>query len=108
MRLIERFAIRLHILGCAAKDAISEQQLTEELTGRQYQISATDLHAELGDLLTQRLLTSQHRLIDGRQQWTYRATPAAKMEVGRDRRALSKLAHEVFGDNLPATPHDLV
>ena len=29
------------------------------------------------------------------------------MELGRDLRALSKLAHEVFGENLPAAPLDM-
>lgn len=107
MRLIDRSAVRLHILGRAAKEAISEQQMTEELARHQYRLSATDLHSEIDELAAEGLVNSDHRLIDNHQQWIYRATPAGRMELGRDLRALSKLAHEVFGDDLPAAPIDM-
>ncbi|MGY3556464.1 PadR family transcriptional regulator [Williamsia sp. R60] len=107
MRLIDRSAVRLHILGRATKEAISEQQMTEELARHQYRLSATDLHTSLDELVKEGLLNADHRLIDGHQQWIYRGTPSGRMELARDLRALSKLSHEVFGDALPAAPLDM-
>jgi DNA-binding PadR family transcriptional regulator len=43
------------------------------------------------------LLTSRHRVIDGRTRRMYRATKSGKRALAEDRRALAELAAEVLG-----------
>ncbi|WP_143695136.1 helix-turn-helix transcriptional regulator [Williamsia sp. 1135] len=108
MRLLDRVAIRFHILDRAVSDVISEQQMSRELFRRDYRVGPGNLRQILDDLVAETLLTQDQRVIDGTMQNIYRATPAGKMELARDRRLLSKLTHEVFGDAIPPAPSGLV
>lgn len=97
MREFQRGAVRLHILHHAAEQEIHGAWMTKELARHGYDISPGTLYPTLHRLEAEGLLTSQHRLVDGRGRRVYRATAAGKRALREDRKALEELAVEVLG-----------
>ena len=97
MREFQRAAVRLHILHHAAEDEVHGAWLTEELGRHGYRVSPGTLYPTLHRLEANGLLVSQHRVVDGRARRVYRATPAGRVALTEDRRALRELAQEVLG-----------
>jgi DNA-binding PadR family transcriptional regulator len=89
--------MRLHILHHAAEREIHGAWMTKELARHGYDISPGTLYPTLHRLEAEGLLTSEHRLVDGRGRRVYRVTAAGKRALREDRRALEELAREVLG-----------
>jgi len=98
MREFQRAAVRLHILHHAADDEVHGAWLTEELRRHGYKVSPGTLYPTLHRLEAGGLLVSHQQVVDGRARRVYRATPAGRAALTKDRRALRELAQEVLAD----------
>lgn len=98
MREFQRAAVRLHILHHAAEDEIHGAWLTDELSRHGYRVSPGTLYPTLHRLEADGLLVSRRQVVDGRMRRVYRATPAGRVALTDDRRALRELAQEVLGN----------
>lgn len=97
MREFQRGAVRLHILHHAAEGEIHGAWMADELAEHGHTISPGTLYPTLHRLEADGLLTSETRVVEGRQRRVYRATDAGRSALADDRRALAELAHEVLG-----------
>lgn len=97
MREFQRGAVRLHILHHAVEGEIHGAWMAEELAEHGHTISPGTLYPTLHRLEADGLLTSETRVVDGRQRRVYRATEAGRSALADDRSALAELAHEVLG-----------
>lgn len=97
MREFGRGAVRLHILHHAAGEEIHGAWMSQELARHGYKISPGTLYPTLHRLEAEGLLSSEQRVVEGKQRRVYRATEAGRQALAEDRAALAELAREVLG-----------
>jgi DNA-binding PadR family transcriptional regulator len=97
VRDFQRGALRLHVLYHAAAGEVHGAWLSAELARHGYPVSPGTLYPLLARLEAAGLLSSRHRVVDGRRRRCYRTTRAGRSALGACRRALSELAAEVLG-----------
>lgn len=98
----EVFAAHMHILLRATDRDLTYPQLCEHLIDQGYRIRRHRVLDIVEELSGKGLLASAD---DGpHRPCVYRTTPAGTMALAYHKRALSTLAHDIFGDTVPAAP----
>ena len=88
MHNYDQIAIRLHILTHPVDFEFTDAQIVEELADRHYRVRPTAVGAVLVALHTEGLV---HTSSTGRNAHTCCVTPAGRMALARERRALRKV-----------------
>jgi DNA-binding PadR family transcriptional regulator len=101
MRDILQGFVKLHILHHASEQPVYGLWLIEELARHGYAISPGTLYPTLHNLEREGILTSESRVVDGRQRRYYTLTPAGKAILAEARARLKELAGEILGHRIP-------
>lgn len=88
--------IKVHILHHAAQDAVYGLWLIEELGHHGYKLSPGTLYPTLHNMEEKGLLTSEKRVVGGRQRRYYQITPKGLATLDEARSYLKELVDEVF------------
>jgi DNA-binding PadR family transcriptional regulator len=96
--------IKVHILHHAAQEPVYGAWLMGELERHGYTISPGTLYPTLHALERDGYLTSERRVVEGRQRRYYRLTPAGQRALERARRQLIELVDEVVDPHAPSDP----
>ena len=88
--------IKVHILYHASQQSVYGLWLMEELARHGYTISAGTLYPTLHSLEQAGYLTSEKRVVGGRQRRYYTLTPAGEAALGQARARLTELVSEVL------------
>jgi DNA-binding PadR family transcriptional regulator len=91
-----RGAVRLHVLHHAAEGDLHGAWMAAELARHGYEISPGTLYPTLHRMEDEGLLSSRHKVVDGRRRRVYRATEQGREELEAMRVALRELANEVL------------
>lgn len=88
--------IKIHILHHASQQPIYGLWLMEELARHGYTISPGTLYPTLHSLERAGYLTSEKRVVEGRQRKYYTITPAGEAALAEARARLAELVAEVL------------
>lgn len=88
--------IKIHILHHASQQPIYGLWLMEELARHGYTISPGTLYPTLHSLERAGYLTSEKRVVEGRQRRYYTITPAGEAALAEARARLAELVAEVL------------
>ncbi|HDH09973.1 MAG TPA: PadR family transcriptional regulator [Chloroflexi bacterium] len=88
--------IKIHILHHASQQPIYGLWMMEELARHGYAISPGTLYPTLHSLERAGYLTSDRRVVEGRQRRYYTITPAGKAALAEARARLAELVAEVL------------
>ena len=88
--------IKIHILHHASQQPIYGLWLMEELARHGYTISPGTLYPTLHSLERAGYLTSEKRVVEGRQRRYYTTTPAGEAALAEARVRLAELVAEVL------------
>lgn len=88
--------IRIHILHHASQEPVYGLWLMEELTRHGYIISPGTLYPTLHSLEQTGYLTSEKRVVEGRQRRYYTLTPDGEAALTEARDRLAELVSEVL------------
>jgi len=88
--------IKIHILYHANQQPIYGLWLMEELVRHGYTVSPGTLYPTLHSLERAGYLTSEKRVVEGRQRRYYTATPAGEAALAEARARLAELVAEVL------------
>ena len=88
--------IKIHILHHASQQPIYGLWLMEELARHGYTISPGTLYPTLHSLERTEYLTSEKRVVEGRQRRYYTITPAGEAALAKARARLAELVAEVL------------
>jgi PadR family transcriptional regulator, regulatory protein PadR len=94
--------IRIHVLHHAAEEPIFGQEMMEELERHGYEVSPGTIYPVLHSLEAAGLLRSRQELVDGRNRKYYRTTAAGNVLLGKLRRQVVELVHEVVHEHVSA------
>ena len=107
-RSLFRGFIQLHILHHASEQPTYGAWLIEELARHGYALSPGTLYPLLHRLEQDGLLTSSHRVVEGKRRRYYAATPAGEEALAQARRQaielISEIAPEQMGSRGGHTP----
>ena len=88
--------IKIHILHHAGQEPVYGLWLMEELTHHGYTISPGTLYPTLHSLEQAGYLSSEKRVVEGRQRRYYTLTPDGKAALAEARERLAELVSEVL------------
>jgi DNA-binding PadR family transcriptional regulator len=91
-----RGAMRLHVLHHAARGDVHGAWMSAELSRHGYPVSPGTLYPALHRMEAEGLLTSHHRVVDGRRRRVYRTTAKGRRALESMRSAVRELADEVL------------
>lgn len=90
--------IKIHILHHAGQEPVYGLWLMEELARHGYTISPGTLYPTLHSLEQTGYLTSEKRVVEGRQRRYYTLTPDGDAALAKARERLRELAAEVLSE----------
>lgn len=98
LRDIDLAFIKLHILYHASKEEVFGIGLIEELARHGYRLGPGTLYPTLAKMEALDLLTSETRVVQGKQRKYYRATESGQRELEGVKVKLRELYHEIMDD----------
>jgi DNA-binding PadR family transcriptional regulator len=91
--------IRLHVLHHAGEEEIFGFGMMQELRRHGYRIGAGTMYPMLHGMEKSGLLRSRVLKKDGREQRSYRATPAGRKALTEAKEKVQELFHELFEED---------
>lgn len=93
--------VKLHILHHAGREPVYGAWLIEELRRHGYTLSPGTLYPMLHGLETERLLSRERQVVEGRVRKIYRLTAAGREALARGRSQVVELLREIDENSDP-------